>query len=155
MSSTVAYPTFTNERQTFQLNYAQYAESIQTRPDGKKIADGMQTFFKYLGELPKDDEAGLACRLYEINVILRHPSIKNRDEVFATITESLAEGAEKHRYENRAGNLNDVTVDFMSTILEAERTAGAVINSIWPPATAHSSLVPFRVTSGPFQKSLE
>jgi hypothetical protein len=145
MSSSVAYPEFAREQQTFRDNYSQSEGSIKQQADGKRIAEGMQTFFTYLSTLPQDDKPALTRRLYEVNTILRHPSIKNKANVFATITDSLAGANKDLSYGNLAGNLNDVTVGYMNTVLAAERAAGAVINEIWPPARAHSSLVPFRV----------
>jgi len=78
--------------------------------------------------------------------MLRHPAVR-KEEVFATIAEGLADDPSwgGGTFEGRIHNLNDITVGLSNRILAAERKAGAVINSIWPPVTRHSSQVLFQV----------
>lgn len=105
----------------------------------EEIKQYVNMFFQ---EAPLSSDS-LVGEIFAINVCLRHPVAKSVKSIFISIAEYM-KVVKKNGWTINS-SLNDFTVKLKNAVIEAERKAGAVIESYWPPSAQDSSLVPLKV----------
>lgn len=138
-------PVYSKELATFELNYAIASGNLSKLPDWSKTASAIQKLFDTIKKTDPYYHSAIKNRLFEINIAIRHPAIKDKESVIVAIANNISEVTSDYDLMARVLNLNEVTSRFLILIITAEKAAGTIIESGWPFKADHSSAVVLKV----------